>query len=391
MRSSTAATAFSRSLRTLHGDSYGPAARGLLIAVCFAGAWAAWCSLAKITLYEVTDTARLEVNRAIYPVQASMAGRVVSSALLMGREVKAGEILVELDAEPEKLQIREQRAKLAALTPTAAALRAQIEAEQQARIQEQQAARVSSEQAGASAREAAAPAAFAEDDAHRLSQLRADGLIAEREYLRSKADAEKFRAAAEGQKIAIRRIEQEQRTREGDRATRIRGLETDISRIESQIPEIQAAIRRLEYDVERRVLRSPVSGKLGEAAILGKGSVLREGDKICTILPDGRLAVTAQFPPPAALGRIRPGQTAKLRLNGFPWTQYGSITATVSKVADEVRDGTVRVEFQVDAAQKIPLQHGLPGTVEVRIEQVTPLALVLRNAGQMLTEPRSAF
>lgn len=387
----TTATAFSRSLRTLRGDSYAPAARGLLVALCIAGCWAAWCVFAHITLYEVSDAARLEVNRAVYPVQAPLAGRVVATMLAIGREVRSGDILIQLDAEPEKLQIREQRAKLASLAPTAAALRAQIDAELQARSLEQQASRVTSEQAGASSREADAPAAFADDDAHRLGQLRAGGLIAERDYLRAKSEAEKYRAAADGQKIAIRRVEQEQRTREGDRATRIRGLETDIARIESQIPEIESAIRRLEYEVDRRVLRSPVSGKLGEAAILGAGSVLREGDRICTIVPAGRLAVTAQFPPPAALGRIRPGQQAKLRLNGFPWAQYGSIAATVSNVANEVRDGTVRVEFQVDASRKIPVQHGLPGAVEVRIEQVTPLALILRNAGQMLTEPRGAF
>ena len=86
------ATAFSRSLRELRGDSFRPAALTLVAALCFAGAW---CVLGKITLYEVTDTARLEVSRAVYPVQANMAGRVITASLAIGHDVKEGDVLVE--------------------------------------------------------------------------------------------------------------------------------------------------------------------------------------------------------------------------------------------------------------------------------------------------------
>ena len=110
-------------------------------------------------------------------------------------------------------------------------------------------------------------------------------------------------------------------------------------------------------------------------------------------MPQGRLAVVAEFPPAAAIGRIHRGQPARLRLQGYPWAQYGSIAAKVASVASEIRNGTVRVELEVSSAAQpnIPMQHGLPGAVEVEVEQITPIALVLRNAGKLLTEPRSAF
>jgi hypothetical protein len=62
-------------------------------------------------------------------------------------------------------------------------------------------------------------------------------------------------------------------------------------------------------------------------------------------------------------------------------------------VAGEVRDGTVRVELAVDAQapSAIPLQHGLPGAVEVEVGRVTPAALILRNGGRMLSTPRAAY
>jgi hypothetical protein len=63
--------------------------------------------------------------------------------------------------------------------------------------------------------------------------------------------------------------------------------------------------------------------------------------------------------------------------------------ATVSRVASEVRNGRVRVELSVDpdGASPIPLQHGLPGAVEVQVERVAPVTLVLRTAGKLLAQP----
>jgi membrane fusion protein (multidrug efflux system) len=76
-----------------------------------------------------------------------------------------------------------------------------------------------------------------------------------------------------------------------------------------------------------------------------------------------------------------------MRLDGFPWAQYGSIDATVSRVATEIRDGAVRVEF-TPAATGNPadiMQHGVPGVIEVAVERAAPAALVLRAAGLLLS------
>jgi membrane fusion protein (multidrug efflux system) len=75
-----------------------------------------------------------------------------------------------------------------------------------------------------------------------------------------------------------------------------------------------------------------------------------------------------------------------LRLDGFPWTEYGSIGATVTHVGSEVRDGRIRVELALNphSASSIPMQHGLPGTVQVEVERISPASLVLRVVGRGL-------
>jgi membrane fusion protein (multidrug efflux system) len=62
------------------------------------------------------------------------------------------------------------------------------------------------------------------------------------------------------------------------------------------------------------------------------------------------------------------------------------VAATVASVADEARDGRLRVELSItpDPASPVLLQHGLPGTVEVEVARVAPATLVLRTVGKRL-------
>jgi multidrug resistance efflux pump len=385
-------TAFSRTLRLIESDCGRGATLGLLGTGLLLAGWTVWAATSRVTLYETTSNARLEVDRAVYPIQANMAGRVTRTWLTVGDEVRAGDPLVELDASAQRLQLSEENSRLEAVAPEMEALRRQIAAEERARDEERQAASVAADEARANARQAEVPAAYQAAEIERLRQLHSEGLMSERDYQKGLADARQSRSAADRDGIAVHRVEREQVTRESDRGARIRALEAETIKLDAQATIGRSAARRLQNEIDRRVLRAPVSGRLGEAAPLRAGSVVSEGEKIGAIIPDGRLIVVAQFAPPDALGRIRPGQHAQLRLDGFPWTQYGAVQAEVTRVASEVRDGAVRVELAVDTSQpaRIPLQHGLPGSLEVAVERVSPAALALRTSGGLLTSSRKS-
>jgi multidrug resistance efflux pump len=387
-------TPFSRTLRALEADGFRGSLLVLACVIALLGAWMAWFFLAKIARYEVTDTARLEVDQETHPIQSPVLARVVSSNLVLGKEVEAGEVLVELDSNAERLQVEEQRTQLAALDSQIASLKTQVVQLQQAQAREQQTAGVAVEQAGAKYREADALARSADHEAQRLEKLAAEGLVPRREYDIGKMEAERLRDAADSLKLEPDRIARDRRTRESDRNAQLQNLQSQIRRLEGDRTTVAASVDRLSYEVERRVIRAPIAGRLGEvAATLRPGAVVNEGDRLCAILPPGRLRAIAEFAPPAAFGRIRPGQPARLRLEGFPWAEYGSIAASVSTVASEIRDNRVRVELSIarTPAFAVPLQHGLPGAVEVEVERISPAALTLRTAGQLMTRPRSTF
>ncbi len=136
------------------------------------------------------------------------------------------------------------------------------------------------------------------------------------------------------------------------------------------------------------MLRAPIDGRIAEAADLRIGAVVDEADRLAAIVPDSPLRVVAQFAPAAAIGRVRVGQPARVRILGFPWAEYGSIQARVTAVSDELRDGLVRVELGVAALPpNLPLSHALPGSVEIEVERVRPAWLVLRSLGGLMTRP----
>ena len=379
---------FSSSLHTLEVDGFGSSALGLLIVVALLAAWSAWFMLARVSQYVTSEQARLEVDRAPHVLQAGVAGRVSISNLKLGNVVTAGEVLVVLDATLQRLQYEEDVRRLSGLSAQILALHGEQAAEERTLQAETQASHAAMEQARAQLRGADATARFDEEDSKRMAALNAEGLIAPREFLRRSAEAQSSRARAETLDLSLTHLEKDQRTRESEREINLNRIHVHFSQLEAQKMVTEASVERLRYEIERRRIRAQVSGRLGEVAVLRPGSVVSEADRLCTVIPPGTLKVVAEFPPAGALGRIRPGQHARLRLAGFPWAQYGTLPAIVSQVGGEIRDGRVRVDLLLTSnpASSITVQHGLPGALEIEVGRVSPATLVLRSAGQWIAK-----
>jgi multidrug resistance efflux pump len=381
---------FSRSLRAIESERR----RGWIpvaVAASLVAAWSSWFVFARVPLYETSAIARIEATAAAHPVDARMAGRAVQVNLSVGSAVRAGDVLLQLEADAERLALDEARARLAALDPEVASARREIVAEERAIEDERRSAAQARDERRAILRETQAALALAEEEARRVARLRARGIVSEQEDARARADVEQRRATSEAAASALARVDQEQKTHESDRRVRIQGLRGALSRLEGEIVTSAAVVKRLDYEVERRVVRAPIDGRIAEASEVRIGSMVREGERLAAIVPQGPLRVVAHFTPASAFGRVRAGQRGTVRLQGFPWAEYGSLRARVTRVADEVRDGLVRVELDVTGLPAaIPISHALPGTVEIEVERIGPVWLVLRMLGGSLTRPVAA-
>jgi membrane fusion protein (multidrug efflux system) len=213
------------------------------------------------------------------------------------------------------------------------------------------------------------------------------GGVSKVDALRALSEADKLSASRDAITADLKRLEQDRQMRAHEAQARIENLRRSVVSLEGEMATARATIARIQETIDPHVIRAPVSGRIGDVAELHVGAYVAEGQRLVSVVPPGDLMAVGEFIPGSAMGRVRPGQQATMRLDGFPWAQYGSIDATVSRVATEIRDGAVRVEL-TPASVGNPtdiMQHGVPGVIEVAVERAAPGSLVLRAAGLLLS------
>jgi multidrug resistance efflux pump len=380
---------FARSFQRLRADHSKSTLWISVVSGVALATWIVWAFFAQVSLYEVSTDARVELDGATYPIESPFAGRIVAASLHTGQHVRRGDLLIEIDAMAQQLQLHEVQIQAQGLEPQITQLNAQIEAERSMRSEEDRAVRLRTQEADNRVHEAQIPADYAAKNLGRIRELHAESYISAHDLEKAESDASQLRAAVSALEMAASRIPQDQMARNRERDVRIDRLQGEIATLDAQRDTLQAEIARLNYEIERRRIRAPVDGVIGEVVNLRVGAVVADGDRLGSIVPAGRLLVVAQYPAQAAFGRIHAGQSATLRLDGFPWAEFGTVSATVAEVGREVRDGKVRVELALlpRSSFRGSLEHGMPGTLEVAVERLSPLNLTLRTAGQWLTRP----
>jgi multidrug resistance efflux pump len=384
--------AFSRSLRALGNEPRGLQTVCSGLAVLFGAAWLVWFFYGRVCVVATVEDARIEVALVGHRLQVPVSGNVVTAPLRMGSRVQPGDLLLELDAAKPRADRDRNAAERAGAEGELQALAREIKAVA-ALMQDLREAQLSHAEEADARRELATNwADFGEEEGRRRIALGVEGLLSSAEVSRGLAEAKHLRNEAVVASLAALRTRADQRVSVAERVEHLAQLQRDEASLQSKISTLDAEAREAERAVELRRVRAPVAGLLGDVVPLTPGSFVQAGDVIATLIPDGELRVVAQFPPDQALGRLRAGQLGRMRLYGFPWTQYGSIPVRVAHVAEEAQQGQVRVELSIPngSARNVPLQHGLPGSVEVEIERASPAELVWRAAGKKLASERSA-
>jgi len=110
-----------------------------------------------------------------------------------------------------------------------------------------------------------------------------------------------------------------------------------------QLDEIMPRLAKARLRFERMTLRSPVAGTVQASAVTTIGQVLAAGQEAMRVVPgDGGLEIEVYLPN-KDIGFVREGQEATIKIEAFPFTRYGTMTATVVRVAtDAIPDPDAR-------------------------------------------------
>lgn len=359
------------------------AAVGILLALI-----ATWASLARVPIYAVSEYARLQARDEVHPVDTLVTGRVIAVNLPVGGKVQKGDVLLSLDDTDVALRLDEARAAERGYGAQLVALQAEILAREDAIASTNQLGRASLSEAQAARTELAAEATFASRERARADQMRQAGVVAQADAERASATMEQKQAAVAVRDHRLSVLSSGTRRDLADRRAQAESLRRDLAEVTALRDTAAVQVKRLEVEKARHTIRAPIDGLLGQVRAPQIGSVIAVGQTVAVITPQSALELVADFAPEQAVGRVRAGQHARMRVTGFPWTQYGMIDATVTAVSSEVADGRIRVKLALDerSAPAIPRRHGLIGGVEIELEEVSPATVLARAAGQLFAQ-----
>ncbi len=109
----------------------------------------------------------------------------------------------------------------------------------------------------------------------------------------------------------------------------------DLQNIKLKINQTNSKIEEIKAMDERTSLSSPVDGVVFNLIPSSKGYAVSEGEVLLKVVPDGELEAKV-FLTNKDVGFLKPNMKAEIRIDAFPFTQFGSIKGNLKLIGEEV-------------------------------------------------------
>ena len=246
----------------------------------------------------------LQPRGAERPIKSSLAGVVGEILVQEGQRVSKGQPLLRLDHDVsekrrstviQETQLEQDRLKgqAQAFKARADSLKAKTDALRQSMLTEQQIL----QQIEPLAKVGAVQQVQLLQQRNRVEQLRSE--IAQAEANQREIEAESVRQSKDS----------------------LRSL-TELDRQRVEVKQVQ----------DEELLRSPLNGVVFDLVPSSSGYVVRPGETLLKVVPDGSLEAKVFFTN-REVGFVKPGQRAQIRVDAFPFTQFGSINGRIKAVS----------------------------------------------------------
>ena len=155
-------------------------------------------------------------------------------------------------------------------------------------------------------------------------------------------------------------------------------------------------LRKAQNREARNHLTSPVSGIVQQLAIHTIGGVVKAAEPLMIIVPANTQLIVEASVLNKDIGFVKDGQPVEVKLESFPFTQYGLIEGEVTHVsADAVQDDALGLVYAMRASlqrneilvnqKSTPLSPGMAATAEIKIGERAIIDFFLsplRKSGQ---------
>lgn len=111
---------------------------------------------------------------------------------------------------------------------------------------------------------------------------------------------------------------------------------TAIADSERQLNALQESLAKAQDADDRQVLYAPVSGEVKDLAINTVGGVVLEAQQLMLIVPEEEKLEVEAWLPNRDIGFVQEGAAAQIKVHTFPFSKYGTIPATVTRISNDV-------------------------------------------------------
>lgn len=177
-----------------------------------------------------------------------------------------------------------------------------------------------------------------------------------------------------------------------------------IDQTESQINEIslqdkqdranmKIGINQAKQELESQILRwertyliqSPISGKVTFTQVWSKNQNVQQGKIVATVVPvEEQKLIGKIFIPATGMGKVKEGQLVNIKLNNYPYMEFGLLKATVKKVSlvpTTMEEGKVIYTADVYIPEGMKSNYGKELTFS---QEMTGVAEIITNDIRLL-------
>jgi len=87
---------------------------------------------------------------------------------------------------------------------------------------------------------------------------------------------------------------------------------------------------RLDWWIQNYLLVSPIDGKVTFTSFWSENQSVREGETVMTVVPGGNNEIIARIKiPMTGSGKVKEGQDVNIRLEGYPYLEYGMVCGRI--------------------------------------------------------------
>lgn len=327
----------------------------------------AWAALSKVDEVAVAP-GKVLPGEQVLPLRSISSDTIQAVKVKEGDSVQKGDILVELDAA--RLQTEVNRLEKQALL-----MRASLNSITQA----------TTEGHKARIKEVAIELARYKDnlksaqrDANRLRRLQ--GAVPRLDYDRA---LDKVREAQTNIAVQQQKIQQLKQDYQSENMAKLSQLRNELSSVEGQLNQTRDLLKK-------QTITAPVAGTVYNVNLnLGKGT-LQSGEELLSIAPVGEEPVLEVDLPAQYQGFVREGMRAKVKIDTFPYQEFGTIDGTVIYISPNAvsRDNNLgkqifptRIKLKkfilkVEDGYKM-ITPGMPATGEIVMREKSVLSLLL--------------